>query len=253
MAHYSRIMNFRAMWPFFRKPGNARIFAFGMLGFLSAGSLTFAQSSERFDDAFRKLKRNDNLQFELPVPPPKEPPKDRPDWLQAIMDFFENFFSFLAPFLELIFYGLLAVVVLTIVYFIVRELGLIRRPQRKDPKPVEAEAIPLYAPDQNEARVLLESVDALAAAGKFEEAVHTLLFRSIQDIDLKRPNTIRRSLTSREIASLDILTRDARDAFSLIGKVVEDSYFGGRPLGMEDFQRCRAAYEQFAIPKAWAA
>lgn len=246
-------MNLRAMWPFSKKTKNMGFWLAAFAGLSSAASLTVAQTTTRFDEAFRKLKRNDNLQFDLPVPPPEEPKRDRPDWLQAILDFFESVFSFLGPFIKLIFFALLAIAVLTILYFIVRELGLIRRPVRKDPKPVEPEAIPLYAPDQNEARVLLESVDALAAAGKFEEAVHTLLFRSIQDIDLKRPNTIRRSLTSREIASLDILTVEARDAFSLIGKVVEDSYFGGQPLGMEDFQRCRTAYEQFAIPKAWAA
>ena len=95
--------------------------------------------------------------------------------------------------------------------------------------------------------------ESTAAEGKYGEAVHTLLFRSIQDIDLKRPNTIRRSLTSREIAGLDILTPATRDAFSLIGRVVENSYFGGQPIGQPDFQKCRDAYVQFAVPQEWVA
>ena len=233
---------------------NSAMLPLAGFAFLSSAAVTYAQMTEGFDDAFRRLKRNDNLQFELPVPPPvDDADKDAPAWLEAIIDVFESIFTFLGPFLELIFYGLLALGIGIVIYYVVRELGLIRLPQRKDAKATEPEAIPLYAPDQDEARVLLESVDALAAAGRFEEAVHTLLFRSIQDIDLKRPNTIRRSLTSREIAGLDILTPEARGAFSLIGKVVESSFFGGQPLGAEDFQKCRAAYEQFVVSKAWAA
>ena len=125
--------------------------------------------------------------------------------------------------------------------------------KRKPKVETEAVAAPLYQPSTEEARILLNTVDALAAEGKYAEAVHTLLFRSIQDIDLKRPNKIRKSLTSREIGDLDILTPHTRDAFSFIGRVVENSFFGGLPLGREDFQSCREAYEQFTVPKAWAA
>lgn len=215
----------------------------------------YAQSEESFDEAFRALKRNDNLQFELPVPPSidQKPPSETPGWLQAIGDFFAAIFGFIAPILPYIFYGLLALGVCTILYFVLRDVMGIRMPEKKE-KPVEvADVTPLYAPSTDEARILLNSVDALAAEGKFAEAVHTLLHRSIQDIDLKRPNKIRRSLTSREIGGLDILTPDTQSAFALIGRVVENSYFGGRELGRDDFQKCRDAYEQFAVPNAWAA
>lgn len=216
---------------------------------------TIAQSDDGFDEAFRALKRNENLQFEMPVPPPIDtaPPPDTPGWLRAIADFFTAIFSFLAPILPYIFYGLLALGVGTILYFILRDVIGLRLPEKPDTKPAEADVTPLYAPSTDEARILLGAVDALAAEGKYAEAVHTLLYRSIQDIDLKRPNQIRRSLTSREIGQLDILTPDARSAFSLIGRVVETSFFGGRALGQGDFQKCRDAYEQFAVPKAWAA
>ena len=98
---------------------------------------------------------------------------------------------------------------------------------------------------------MLEAVDALAADGRYEEAVHELLFRSIQDIDIRRPNSIRRSLTSREIAALEILTPTTREAFAIIGGVVETSYFGGQKIGREEFDVCRAAYAQFAQKSAW--
>jgi len=110
---------------------------------------------------------------------------------------------------------------------------------------------PLYTPDEDQARILLEDIDAMAAEGRFEEAVHTLLFRSIQDIDIRRPNTIRRSLTSREIAALQILTPATREAFAKIGAVVETSYFGGEEIGREEFDICRAAYAQFVRKETW--
>ena len=214
-----------------------------------------AQSGDDFDAAFRALKRNDALQFELPEPPPEIPEEkpDPPGWLEWLGNLLDAIFSFLAPLLEYIFYGLVALGVGIILYYILREVIRIRRPAPTMKTEAPAARTPLYAPTTDEARVLLETVDALAAKGLFAEAVHTLLYRSIQDIELKRPNMIRRSLTSREIAGLDILQIEARQAFSLIGRVVEASYFGGQPLGEADFQKCRAAYEQFAVPKAWAA
>lgn len=222
---------------------------------LCASGFAWAQSSaEKFDESFRELKRDSSLQFELPPAEPKEVPNPPPGWLQAILDFLAAIFGFIGIFLPFIFYGLLALAVLAILYFVMREVVDVRWGKKKlKTEPVKKVEKPLYAPTSDEARVLLETVDALAAAGKYGEAVHTLLFRSIQDIDLKRPNTIRRSLTSREIAGLDILTPATRDAFSLIGRVVENSYFGGHPIGQPDFEKCREAYVQFAVPQAWAA
>lgn len=231
-----------------------------MSGALAAALRASAQSPdapqpEDFDAAFREMKRNENLQFELPVPPPinQAEPSERPEWLKAIAEFFRGLFEIIAPALPYIFYSLLALGVCIILFFILRDVMGVKLPKRKPKVETEAVAAPLYQPSTEEARILLNTVDALAAEGKYAEAVHTLLFRSIQDIDLKCPNKIRKSLTSREIGDLDILTPHTRDAFSFIGRVVENSFFGGLPLGREDFQSCREAYEQFTVPKAWAA
>ncbi len=243
------------LWAFSTLPRRSRLAISGLACAGFGGLWAAAQSSESFDAAFRALKRNDALQFELPEPPPEaaDEQSDPPTWLEWLGNLIEGIFQFLAPFFEYIFYGLLILSVGTILYFVLREVIRIRRPAPIITTDAPAAQAPLYAPTTDEARVLLETVDALAAKGLYAEAVHTLLYRSIQDIDLKRPNMIRRSLTSREIAGLDILKLEARQAFSLIGRVVEASYFGGQPLGEADFQKCRAAYEQFAVPKAWAA
>lgn len=216
------------------------------LGSLSLSGLVLAQSSDRFDKAFRAMKRDDKLQFELPPAP--EPPKL--DWLEKFFEGLAAFIDLILPILKIIFYVGLGAVIALILYAIAKVIYETRF--KRDAKEViEDTPPPLYVPDQEQARILLEDVDALAAEGRFEEAVHELLFRSIQDIDIRRPNTIRRSLTSREIAALTILTPETRQAFATIGGVVETSYFGGKKIGREAFDICRAAYAQFAQKSAW--
>ena len=104
--------------------------------------------------------------------------------------------------------------------------------------------MPLYQPAQAQARILLDEVDKLAAEGRFGEAVHTLLFRSIQDIDRNRPNVVRRSLTAREIGSLSVLTAKARTAFSTIAGVSELAHFGGVSVNKTGFETARSAYAE---------
>ena len=219
------------------------IFIFATCGL---SSLVAARASGDFDDAFRAMKRDDKLQFELPPAP--EPPKL--DWLTRLVEAIAGFIDFILPLLKIIFFMGIGIVVALILYGIAKVIYETRF--SREAKPVEATAPPpLYVPDQDQARILLEDVDAMAAQGQFEEAVHELLFRSIQDIDLHRPNTIRRSLTSREIAALDILTPETREAFATIGGVVETSYFGGKKIGKAEFDICRAAYAQFADTSSW--
>ena len=213
---------------------------------LSLSAIVLAQSSGLFDEAFRAMKRDDKLQFELPPAP--EPPKL--GWLENFFKGLAKFIEAIMPLLKIIFFMGIGAIIALILYAIAKVIYETRFNQ--DPKDlVENAPPPLYTPNQEQARILLEDVDAMAAEGRYEEAVHELLFRSIQDIDIRRPNTIRRSLTSREIAALKILTPATRDAFATIGGVVETSYFGGQKIGKTEFDICRAAYAQFAQKSAW--
>jgi len=225
-------------------------FRFGPVLFFSSlclSALAIAQSSDQFDDAFRAMKRDDKLQFVLPERPP--PPKI--DWLENLFKAIGKFITAIMPLLEVLFWLGLALIVGAILYFIGREIYNTHLERQPKMDVEETSPPPLYTPDEDQARILLEDIDAMAAEGRFEEAVHTLLFRSIQDIDIRRPNTIRRSLTSREIAALTILTPATREAFAKIGSVVETSYFGGRKIGREEFDICRAAYAQFVRKETW--
>lgn len=216
-----------------------------VLGALAFATYAVAQTSDKFDEAFQAMKRDDKLQFDLPS---TEPPKRSTD--SGFGEAFAAFLDALVPLFKIIFYGGIALIVAMIVYALAKSVYHTRFERR--PKEVEEEAPPpLYKPDEEQARILLDEVDALAAEGRYKEAVHELLFRSIQDIDIHRPNTIRRSLTSREIATLEILTPQTREAFATIGSVVETSYFGGQEIGRAEFDTCRAAYAQFAQNSSW--
>ena len=213
---------------------------------LSLSAIVIAQSANLFDDAFRALKRDDKLQFELPRAP--EPPKL--GWLENFFKGLAKFIEAILPILKIVFFMGIGAIIALILYAIAKVIYETRF-KREAKEVVEEAPPPLYTPDQDQARILLEDVDTLAAEGRYEEAVHELLFRSIQDIDIRRPNTIRRSLTSREIAALKILTPETRKAFATIGGVVETSYFGGKKIGKAEFDICRAAYAQFVQKSAW--
>lgn len=197
-------------------------------------------------ESHSELKADKSLQFELAEAKAPDPIKPRKPWDFGV---FGQIFASLVKF---IFYGILALLVATVVFYIVREIIHVRFPPKAAKPEEEEHQVPLYAPDEQAAQVLLDDVDRLAAEGRYDEAVHTLLFRSIQDIEDKRPHSIKQSFTSREIAGLDILTPDARSAFSQICAVVERSFFGKRKLTKADFETCRDHYAQFATPKVWA-
>lgn len=199
-------------------------------------------SEADFDKAFRRLKSQDQLQFELADAPP--PPKMV--WLEKLLEPIFNFLGHLLPVFKILFWAFLALGAALLLYIIGMALWNFRL-ARNNREKVDAQASPLYRPSGERARILLAAVDALAAKGKFAEAVHQLLFRSVQDLTLARPNIIRRSYTSREIAGLSELAPETRKAFSLIATEVERSHFGGRSLDKSAFLRCRKAYAQFAV------
>ena len=194
--------------------------------------------------AHARLLRDDSLQFdrvgfELP---------EVPGWLRWIAEAFQA----LAPVMQWLFWGALAALVALLFFFIVREILNLRRPLPRPTAHVLGDE-PDWRPDRAAARDLLAAADRLAAEGRYGEAAHLILLRSVEDIQSRRPRALRVSLTTREIASLEALPGEARPAFQRIGQVVERSLFGGAQVGPEAFADCRRAYEDFALPKGWIA
>jgi hypothetical protein len=193
--------------------------------------------------AHQKLLQDDGLQFDFStVAPPAEPPS----WLVNLF----NFLGRLQPFFEFLFWCGVAIVAALVIFFIGREIWRYRR--RESAVVQRPDRLPDWRPPLARARALLADADRLAADGKFAEAVHLLLFRSIDDIDERRPRALRPALTSRDIAVIDALPPSVRLAFGRIAATVERSFFGGRELDAGDFAECRRAYEAFALPDEWS-
>jgi hypothetical protein len=199
-------------------------------------------AADGFARAHQALMRDGSLQFE----PTVSKPPHVPDWLVPL----GKFLAAIAPYLAYVFWGFLIVGAGLVLYFLLRELIATRWPSLKPGSGPQLGAEP-WRPSAAKARTLLEDADRLAAAGRFPEAVHLILFRSIEDIEGKRPDLISPALTSRDIALLEGVPQSVRQTFSLIARVVERSFFGGRPVGAEEFAQCRQAYEGFAFAEAW--
>jgi len=173
-----------------------------------------------------------------------------PDWLVALVKALQA----MGPALRILFWIAIACLALAIVIWAVRAAIKYRRrdqPYRLGGPNLGAEPTSLR-PGAGRARALLEEADRLAAAQRFEEAAHVLLFRTIADLESRRPRAVRPALTSRDIAALGEIPPLARGAFAAIAELVERSFFGGRPVGAAEFATCRGAYLKFADPQSWA-
>jgi hypothetical protein len=199
---------------------------------------------ESFESAHAAVAGDSSLQFEVAAVAPPPPP---PGWLKSLFELLAG----LEPVFRVVFWIGLAAVVLTILWFIGREVLRIRLPDRHKPRTPAGEGE--WRPTAGVALALLSDADALAEQGRYDEAVHLILLRSIGDIDGRLPNTVRPALTARDIAELQRLPAAARPAFTRIARMVEASLFGGRAVDRADFTECRQAYEAFAFPGAWTA
>ena len=142
-------------------------------------------------------------------------------------------------------------ILLWILYSLARQYGHLLRWNRKAEPRREWPAEQTWRPTVAQARQLLAEADALAAQGRYGEAVHLLLLRSIEEIEARRPRLLRRALTSREIGGLSGLPEAARPAFHGIARAVERSRFAGEAVDAATFERCRKDYETFAFAPVW--
>ena len=232
---------------------------------MSEGNEQAATAAQRFADAHRALRDDPSIQFTMDRAVPPAPPQ-MPGWLRWLMDalkpvgrFFEWVTSLMpaAPIAQVLLWTVIVLFVAALVWMIVDRVrsGEWRVPlKRKRARQVAVEdADAEWAPDAAPARAWLDEADALAARGLFAEAVRHLLFRSVEDIKAKRPQLVRPSLTSRELAAATGIPTIARALFARIAAQVENSLFGGRPVAADDWRRARAAYADFALPGQWKA
>lgn len=179
------------------------------------------------------------------------PPSEPPSWLKALGEFFEALFGPIGralgmswPVLQWVLLGLAVLAVLWLVWRIVSPLI-----DRQRLKAAAVGAPESWVPGQEQARALLAEADRLAADGRFDEATHLLLRRSVEHIADAKPEWVRRASTAREIAAISGLSDSARATFGLIATRVERSLFALRRLDAGDWQAAREAYASFALER----
>ena len=203
-------------------------------------------SAQNFDQAYRELIESERFQTEMAQfepPVPREPP----DWLADLL----RWLGTLGPVWQTLFWIVVGGLAAIILYSIGR--ALYRRFSNPAVKEEEDEAdAEFWRPEAGTAHGLLGEADALAKEGRFAEAAHLLLFRSIADIEQRLPDFMRPALTSRDISDASALPAPARTAFSSIARIVERGIFAVRPVDEQGWTEARSAYEQFAFGKNWA-
>ena len=193
-----------------------------------------ASGSQTVAEAHSALRARDDIQFELPHAPPGPPPGK----------------PFQLPEVGMFFWVLVAMGAAFLLYLIVR--AIVDREPKGRSLPTAEEEVAKWRPEEKAARALLAEADAMAEAGRYEEAARLLLHRSLEDIAKRKPKLLRPALTSREIGRAPLLPDAVRAAFDAMAAPVEHSLFGGRSLDRSAWESARAAYGDFALPKAWS-
>jgi hypothetical protein len=185
---------------------------------------TAEQAEKAAQDAIRKL----DLQTELPVPKPEQPP-----WHPKLPP--ELIWVVVAIAAGLLVYAFRDVIPIW------RQSTRAAWEQENDPGEV-APATPA---------VVLEAADELAALGRFRDAMHVLLLHGLVHIRERLDLQLSDSLTSREILRSRHLPEGARVSLREVVAQVELTYFGLHPAGASDYAACRQSFN--ALEAALAA
>lgn len=205
---------------------------------------------EDFAQAYDDLRADDFIQF-TQVELPEQPPP--PDWLVRFMEWLSDVLAPVGRMLVAIWPVLQWVLVAAGIALLALALLRILAPDWIESRRHRSEQ-EAWVPDETEALALLEEADRLAMEGKYDEATHLLLKRSVGQIAAARPGLVEPSSTARELSAEPQLPEGARAAFSVIATRVERSLFALSKLTRDDWQAARDAYADFALQqKALAA
>lgn len=94
-----------------------------------------------------------------------------------------------------------------------------------------------------------ELADALAAAGKFPEAMHHLLLYSVACLVERTGKPLPQSLTTREVMRSVRLAPPAQAALVALTGYVERVWFGIHPGSLADYEACRALSLNICSPR----
>lgn len=211
---------------------------------LTAPAIQGAEAAQQAARDWQVVHADPSIQFR-PLPPITVNPPEVPGWLKALRALFEPIGKALGMSWPVLQWVLLAIAALAVAYALWR----LSEPWRERLREDQPDDDPAWAPDRDAALALLEDADRLAAEGRYDEAAHLLLQRSVQQIAAARPGWVHPASTAREIAAIGALPGAARQAFALIAGRVERSLFALRQLDLADWQAARGAYADFALQR----
>jgi hypothetical protein len=146
---------------------------------------------------------------------------------------------------KIMLWGLIAVIVVMIVVFVIRQAS----GMTGEDEPI-ATGGDDAADDPNKIRAVVErprdDADQLAFEGRYAEAIHTLLLRTVHELASQNLVRVTPSMTSREVLAKVPMLGDARAALADLVTAVEVTWFGDDVPGEADYARCRAHFELFA-------
>lgn len=215
-----------------------------------------AGAADEFVQNWRDVRANEDTQFEpLELAPPdltKSEPSGFIKWLNealgSLLEFIASLFSWVPGGWPIVKWVLLAIAILGAIFIIYRlvEPLIAARSGTSSAKESSSQE---WRPDTDESLALLDDADRLAAQGKYDEATHLLLQRSVGQMANARPDWVEPSSTARELTRLSDLPEKARKTFAIIATNVERSLFAMRPLQRADWEEARAAYADFALTR----
>ncbi|MDA1193689.1 MAG: hypothetical protein O2894_00740 [Planctomycetota bacterium] len=140
--------------------------------------------------------------------------------------------------LQILVWVALGIAVLTVV------MSLVRNRQARAEKDVAVVSAKEQVP-KAELEAPRSEAERLADDGRYDEAVHMLLLRTIEALMAARPDALPASWTSREIEGGADMPATARAPFGALVSTVEASLFGGRSAGREEWTTCLERFRAF--------
>lgn len=137
-------------------------------------------------------------------------------------------------------------IVVAAVALVMLLMWMFRDLRRGDPPPIESEPGSDPTVDQDVLNRPIGDADELARAGRYAEAIHTLLLRTLVELVRATRTRVPAALTSREILARVPLVPPARVALDALVAAVEVTHFGDEIPGAADYERCRGEFQRFA-------
>jgi hypothetical protein len=133
----------------------------------------------------------------------------------------------------------LAVVAALVLFWLFRRLASLQRDEELPPPPGRATATGRTRPRAT------SDADALAAQGRYADAIHALLLRALEDLGRRAARATSRALTAREVLRGAPLAEPGRAALGALVRAVEIVHFGGHDAVREDYDACADHYRRF--------